>query len=428
MVRRLRRTMLSVLVLIVLVSSLAGGTARAATLGSHATDNGTLTVFAAASLTEAFTTIGNTFSKANNVTVRFNFAGSDALVTQMEQGAPADVFASANQAQMTLAQQKGLIASTPSVFVHNRLVVIVPEDNPAHIYSLADLGRPGVNLVLAAPTVPVGKYARAAFQVMAADASFGSDFLKRIQANIKSNETDVKAVTAKVSLGEADAGVVYVTDVTTSVAPKVLTIAVPPPFNQVATYPIAVTKSSQNAALAQKFIDYVESAAGKSVLAALNFITTAPAGGPSSAVVVTGVVSATTTLTVADLQKLPHVTVTVTLRTDKGIQGVYSYTGVLLYAVLQKAGFVPNASFKNDLLRQFVTVGATDNYQATVGIGEISPDYGHEQVILAYARDGKPLSADEGAIRLIVPGDTLADRWVSNVNSIVVGTPVGTPS
>src|SRR5579859_4079924 len=138
------------------------GVVRAARSTGHAAAGGTLTVFAAASLTEAFTTIGASFGQANNATVKFNFAGSDALVTQIAQGAPADVFASANQAQMTLAVSKGLIASTPSVFVRNRLIVIVPKDNPAHIYSLADLGRPGVNLVLAAPTVPVGKYARAA--------------------------------------------------------------------------------------------------------------------------------------------------------------------------------------------------------------------------------------------------------------------------
>ena len=205
-------------------------------------------------------------------------------------------------------------------------------------------------------------------------------------------------------------------------------IEVPPPFNQLAVYPIAVTKGSQNAALAQKFVAYVESSAGIAVLAAQNFITTAPAGGPSSAVTITGIVSATTTLTVADLQKLPAVTVKATLRSDAGTQGTYTYTGALLYTVLQKAGLVPNSSFKNDLLRQFVTVGATDNYQATVSIAEIDPNFGHEQIILAYARNGKPLAADEGAIRLIVPGDTMAGRWVSNVNTIVVGAPVGTPS
>ncbi len=162
--RRVSHSIVALFALLGLILAGPGSAARAGYASSRASDNGTLTVFAAASLTEAFTSLGASFGTANNVSVKFNFAGSDALVTQMAQGAPADVFASANQAQMTLAQQKGLIASTPTVFVRNRLVVIVPKDNPAHIYSLPDLARPGVNLVLAAPTVPVGKYARAAFR------------------------------------------------------------------------------------------------------------------------------------------------------------------------------------------------------------------------------------------------------------------------
>ncbi|HVA91997.1 MAG TPA: molybdate ABC transporter substrate-binding protein [Chloroflexota bacterium] len=428
MPNRLRYALVPWVALVALLLSMTGSATHAAAPASSARSSGSLTVFAAASLTEAFTTIGATFDKANGVTTRFNFGGSDTLVTQLSQGAPADVFASANQAQMTIAQGKGLISSTPTVFVRNRLIVIVPKNNPARIYSLADLGRPGVNLVLAAPAVPVGKYARAAFSVMAGDESFGANFLARIQANLKSEEIDVKAVTAKVSLGEADAGVVYVTDVTPSVAAKVQTIEIPLAFNQVASYPIAVTKASQNPTLAQKFIQYVQSAAGKTVLAAHGFITQAPAGGPSTAFTVSGQVTTPTTFSVATLRSLPATTVTATLRTDQGTQGTYSYTGVLLSTILQKVMPVTNPSFKNDALRQFVTIGATDGYQATIGMGEILPQFGHQPVILAYARNGKPLGPDEGAIRLIVPGDNLAGRWVSHVNSIVVGTPVGTPS
>ncbi len=423
-----RASVASLLAICSLIIVGLGGVTQAARVSGPARDNGTLTVFAAASLTEAFTSIGNTFGKANNVTVRFNFAGSDALVTQLDQGAPADVFASANQAQMSIAATKGLISGTPVVFARNLLTVIVPRSNPAHIYSLPDLGRPGVNLVLAAPSVPVGKYARASLTVMANDTAFGASFLTRIAANIKSEETDVKAVTAKVSLGEADAGIVYVTDVTPSVAAKVLTIPIPPPFNQLAVYPIAVTKSSTNATLAQKFIDYARARAGASVLKNSGFITSLPVASASPSFTVFGLVTTPATLTVADLQKLPATTVTATLRTDKGTQGVYSYTGVLLNTVIQRALPVTNTSFKNDALRQFVTVGATDGYQATIGMAEILPRFGHQQIILAYKRDGKPLAVGEGAVRLIVPGDTLAGRWVANVSSIVVGTPVGTPS
>jgi molybdate transport system substrate-binding protein len=425
---RLRYSFVSFVALVSLALLGVGGSVRAAPAANRAKDNGTLTVFAAASLTQAFTTIGTAFGKANNVTVKFNFAGSDALVTQLDQGAPADVFASANQTQMTLANTKGLIAGTPVVFVRNLLTLIVPKNNPAHIYSLPDLGQPGVNIVLAAPTVPVGKYARAALSVMANDTAFGPDFLARVTANTKSLETDVKAVTAKVSLGEADAGIVYVTDVTPSVASKVQNIPIPAPFNQLAVYPIAVTKSSSNAALAQKFIDYVRGSDGLSVLKSSGFITSLPVAAASQSFTISGLVTTPATMTVADLQKLPATTVTATLRTDKGTVGVYSYTGVLLNTVIQRAVPVTNPSFKNDTLRQFVTVGATDGYQVTIGMAEISPQFGHQPIILAYMRNGKLLGADEGAIRLIVPGDTLAGRWVSNVNSIVVGTPVGTPS
>ncbi|HVC83367.1 MAG TPA: molybdate ABC transporter substrate-binding protein [Chloroflexota bacterium] len=268
MATRFRYEFVSVVALVLMLFPLTVTSIRAA----PARDHGSLTVFAAASLTEAFTTIGAAFDKANKATTRFNFGGSDTLVTQLAQGAPADVFASANQAQMTIAAREHLIASSPSIFVQNRLVVILPRNNPAHIHSLADLGRSGVKLVLAAPGVPVGKYARAAFAAMARNRAFGTGFLARVQANIKSEETDVKAVAAKVSLGEADAGVVYLTDVTPSVATRVLKIEIPPAFNQIASYPIAVTKNSQDPALARKFIAYVRSPAGKAVLAAHGFI------------------------------------------------------------------------------------------------------------------------------------------------------------
>jgi molybdate transport system substrate-binding protein len=151
-------------------------------------------------------------------------------------------------------------------------VVIVPGNNPGNVSRLRDLGRRGVRLVLAAPQVPAGKYARAALAAMGHDAAFGPHFLARAMANVASNETDVKAVVAKVVLGEADAGVVYVTDVTTQVAPRVHTIAIPARFNQIAQYPIAVVKGSRNPALARAFVAYVLSPAGQSVLRRSGFI------------------------------------------------------------------------------------------------------------------------------------------------------------
>jgi molybdate transport system substrate-binding protein len=131
---RLQYTLVSLVALIGLAFLSIGGATEGARAGSRSAANGTLTVYAAASLTEAFTTIGTVFGKANNVTVRFSFGGSDTLATQIVQGAPADVFASANQAQMNVVAQKGLIAGTPTVFARNRLVVIVPRSNPGHIW------------------------------------------------------------------------------------------------------------------------------------------------------------------------------------------------------------------------------------------------------------------------------------------------------
>ncbi len=420
-----RLSMLGSCLGIVLLS--LGGSAQAAPVHGRGHAGGTLTIFAAASLKEAFTAIGKQFDAANGSTTRFSFGGSDTLATQIVEGAPADVFASANQTQMKVVQDKGLIASTPAVFVRNRLVVIVPKGNPAHVYSLPDLGRPGLKLVLAAPAVPVGKYARAAFQVMASDAAFGSDFLARIKANIVSNETDVKAVVAKVVLGEADAGVVYVTDVTRQVAPKVTRIEIPPAYNQIATYPIAVVKGSHSAVLARKFVQYVLSPAGQDVLKEAGFITLSAAsvGGYAPAVQVTGLVSKTITLGVSDLRKLPAVSDRVTLRTDKGTLGTHTFTGALLNSVVQEAIPISNTSFKNDALRMFVTIHATDGYEVSVSMAEMLPDFGHQAILLAYAEDGKPLAHSDGAVELIVPGDTLAGRDVRNVDKIVVGTPLG---
>lgn len=420
-----RRILVPIVALTCLAALATGVPTQAARTQTQRHAGGTLTVFAAASLKEAFTMIGKRFDAANGSTTRFNFGGSDTLATQIVQGAPADVFAAANQAQMTVVQNKGLIASPPVVFVRNRLVVIVPRNNPGHIYSLPDLDRPGLRLVLAAPAVPVGKYAHAAFMLMANDAAFGTGFLARIKANTVSEETDVKAVAAKVVLGEADAGVVYATDVTKQVASKVTKIDVPAPYNQIATYPIAAVKGSHSAALAHRFVTYVTSSAGQAVLKDDRFITSHPAGGFSPTVHVGGLVSHPLTLSVAGLKKMAATTVTATLRSDKGLVGTARYTGVLLNTVIQAATPISNTSFKNDLLRQFATVAATENYQVTVSLAEILPTFGHEQILLAYAKNGKPLSRGDGAVELIVPGDTLAGRDVKNVDRVVVGTPLG---
>lgn len=229
----------------------------------------TLTVFAAASLTDAFTEIGAAFDAANpGVTTTFNFAGSQALRTQVEEGAPADVFASASGKEMdTLVTGTFVAADVAKVFLTNKLVVILPADNPAALEKLEDLANPGIKLVLAAEDVPVGKYARQALDLM--DASFGAGYKDKVLANVVSNEDNVKQVVSKVQLGEADAGIVYISD--SIAAPELKSIEIPDELNVIAKYPIAPLVKSENANLATQFIEYVLSAEGQAVLAKWGF-------------------------------------------------------------------------------------------------------------------------------------------------------------
>jgi molybdate transport system substrate-binding protein len=233
-------------------------------------DPGKITVFAAASLREAFEAAAPAFTKKTGTTVAFNFGGSDTLATQIKQGAPADVFASANEAQMRVVADAGLLAGQAKTFARNRLVIIVPKSNPAKINSLAGLANPGTKVVLAAPTVPVGKYAREAFRKVSGNG-YPADFGGAVEKNVVSNELDVKAVATKIALGEGDAGVVYATDVTPQLASKVNTIPFPSGASPEVIYPIAVLKSAQNAGGAQAFMDFVLSD-GQSFLRACGFI------------------------------------------------------------------------------------------------------------------------------------------------------------
>jgi len=231
-----------------------------------------LTVFAAASLTDAFNEIGEQFKQQNSgVVVEFNFAGSQQLRTQLEQGAVADVLASANTKEMNTAIQSDLVISgTQKTFVRNRLAVITPKDNPGGIKELKDLGKSGLKIVLAAVSVPVGSYALTSLDKMNAD--FGVTFSQTVIANVVSYEDNVKQVVAKVQLGEADAGIVYTSDVTPQVADKLIKLDIPDKYNVVATYPIAVLKSAPQADLAARFMDYVLSDPGQAVLQKWGFI------------------------------------------------------------------------------------------------------------------------------------------------------------
>jgi len=247
------------------------------TLGAGTALSGGLTVFAAASLTGAFEEMKTSIETSNpGLSITLNFASSTQLRAQLEQGARADVFASADEKQMDLAREAGLLAGEPVVFAHNRLVVILPRDNPASIETLQDLSRPGVKLDVASETAPIGAYTRQFLQRASAAPAFGADFEQRVLANVVSEEENVKQVVAKVRLGEADAGICYVSDVTPEAAPDLATIDIPDELNQNATYPIAVLKHAGDPGLARAFLDYVLSPEGQAILQAQGFIPAAP--------------------------------------------------------------------------------------------------------------------------------------------------------
>lgn len=233
--------------------------------------SGTLTVFAAASLTASFAELGHAFEAANpGSKVVFNFAGSQDLRTQLEQGARADIFASADAKNMEQAREKNLIGGEARTFARNRLIIIAPRDNKAGVKEPQDLAKTGLKLDIADASVPVGSYTLQMLDKLAADAAYGAGFKTKVLANVVSKENNVKQVVSKVVLGEADAGVVYSTDAQADAA-KLTAIAIPDPFNVIATYPIALVKGAGNAPAAQAFIDLLMSPPGQAILAKYGF-------------------------------------------------------------------------------------------------------------------------------------------------------------
>lgn len=229
----------------------------------------TLQVFAAASLTEAFNELGAGFARQQrDVQVLFSFAGTQQLAQQIIQGAEADVFASANLSQMQIVIEQGLVISeTVRVFASNQLAVALAPGNPAGIENLAYLSQPGVRLVLAAPEVPAGIYTQEMLLRLAGYPTFGPWYREAVLENVVSYETNVKAVLAKVQLGEADAGILYASDVGGNDAPEVESFLVPPDVNPRIRYPIAPLANASQPELAQAFIEYVLSETGQKVLA-----------------------------------------------------------------------------------------------------------------------------------------------------------------
>jgi molybdate transport system substrate-binding protein len=230
-----------------------------------------ITVFAAASLTEAFGEMKTQYDAAHpNVTITFNFAGSNTLAQQIVNGAPADVFASADTQNMQKVVTPGLV-NTPQTFARNKVVVIVPANNPANINTLHDLAKSGVKIAVADVSVPVGNYTLEVLNKMGQSSAYGPAYESAVKANFVTHETSVKSVLQKVQLGEVDAGYVYVSDAF-SAGDKVKSITIPDEFNVVADYPIATVKASSNQSAADSFIQYVLSSDGQAILAKYHFI------------------------------------------------------------------------------------------------------------------------------------------------------------
>jgi molybdate transport system substrate-binding protein len=233
-----------------------------------------LTVFAAASLTDAFAEIGQNYHAQHpDVNISFNFDGSQILQTQIENGAYADIYASASATQMNALKTGGYMNnSTVNVFAQNKLEVIIPKGNPASITTMADLAKPGVKIVIGTQSVPVGNYTLQVLAKMANDTAYSSDYRNRVLANVVSQEPNVNNIVTKVALGEADAGFVYQSDVPLKLKDQVDKIIIPDKYNVIAQYPMGILKQSKDPILARDFINYVNSPSGQAVLQKYGFI------------------------------------------------------------------------------------------------------------------------------------------------------------
>jgi molybdate transport system substrate-binding protein len=227
----------------------------------------TLQVFAASVLTEAFSEMERAFERANpDVDVTISFGATSMLRTQVEHGATPDVFESADEKNIRALVQSGYIVGGYAPIAHNRITLIVPLKNPAHIRSLADVARPGVSLVGCNPEVPVGAYTEQVVAKLGQSGKFGADYAKRVKANFRSLEPNVKGIVAKVITGDADAGFCYVSDVNENVRKQVKVIPIPSQYNVLASHFIGVVKGAHEPQMSKRFIAAVLSPAGQGIL------------------------------------------------------------------------------------------------------------------------------------------------------------------
>ncbi len=227
-------------------------------------------VFAASSLVNVFTDLSIEYESHHNTQITLNFAGSSTLSAQLQQGAPADIFASANRQQMQSVVDDELIADNDiALFAENELVIIVPSDNPAEIQSALDLTRRGILLALAAPSVPIRDYTDELLDNLSIE--FGDNFVDNVYQNVVSEESNVRQIVARIALGEADAGIVYRTDVTPDLVDDVTIIDLPQGTSPRAEYLIAPLLDAPNYKEAEAFIEFILSDEGRAILHAWGF-------------------------------------------------------------------------------------------------------------------------------------------------------------
>ena len=257
LIKKLVASILAILV----IASLAGGSGT-----------GELVVFCAASLTGAFGEIGQIYEDENGVDVILNFDGTQAIRTQVEQGASADVFVSANKKHMDALMAEGFMENdSVTIFTENRMVVIVPKGNPADIQSLSDLAEPGVMIVMGIKESPFGSYALQVLDNLANDSAYGPEFRDPVMNNVVSQETSVSHLVSKIALGEADAGFAYQSDISPELSEQVSKVEIPDQYNVVAEYPLGVLMDAENPEEASSFIEFVTSPEGRTVLEKYGF-------------------------------------------------------------------------------------------------------------------------------------------------------------
>jgi molybdate transport system substrate-binding protein len=261
----------SMAILVLVLSACSGGSASSHVASSTSAASVGLTIYGAASLKGALEKAKAAYETANpGTTLTIATDSSSALETQIEQGAPADVFLSADATNPKKLVDKGLADGGPVTFAGNELTVIVPSDNRAGITSPVDLAKPGIKVIAAGDEVPITKYATQLVGNLAKEPGYPADFVAAYTANVASKEDNVKAVVAKVELGEGDAGIVYVTDARAST--KVTAIDVPDSANVPATYDGVVVKRSSNVAAAKAFLAWLAGADGQAILSDLGFL------------------------------------------------------------------------------------------------------------------------------------------------------------